>query len=45
MHSVANPVIVLIIYLNLYIGRCGGWELIENEEMEEQHRGEVVINN
>lgn len=44
VHALANQFIVLIIYLNMYPGRCGGWEQITKEEMEEQLRGELVAN-
>ena len=42
IHLLANQMLVVIIFLNTYPGRCGGWELITKEEMETQLAGELV---
>ena len=44
VHALANQFITLIIYLNLYPGRSGGWEQIEKEDMEEQLQGGILLN-
>jgi hypothetical protein len=42
-HYLANQMLIVIIFLNTYPGRCGGWELITKDEMEAQLAGELVI--
>ena len=36
VHQLANQMLIIIIFLNLYAGRCGGWELITRADMVAQ---------
>ena len=36
VHQLANQCLAVIIFLNSYPGRCGGWQLLEREKVLEQ---------
>ena len=36
VHQLANQCLLIIIYLNTYPGRCGGWELLKENEVLQQ---------
>ena len=44
-HYLANQFLIIIIFLNTYPGRCGGWELIEREDMDVQLACELILKN
>ena len=44
-HYLATQFLVVIVCLNTYPGRCGGWELIERDDMMAQLAGELIQKN
>lgn len=38
IHRLANEFMIVILFLNSYPGRAGGWELLEQEEMRTQRK-------
>ena len=38
-HSLANQFLIIFVFLNTYPVRCGGWELIEKDDMVAQLAG------
>jgi hypothetical protein len=44
VHQLANQCLLLIIFLNTFPGRCGGWELLKKDKVLEQLAREVQDN-
>ena len=44
-HYLANQFLVIILFLNMYPGRCGGWELMAKADMMAQLAGDLILKN